>query len=312
MQNQAPAPFRETLGSRLGFILLTAGCAIGLGNIWRFPFICGQFGGAIFVLIYLIFLIVLGFPVMVMELSIGRASRRNLVGACKVLAADKRLKWEYFAAVFFSGCVFLMIFYTTVTGWMIAYSVKFAAGSLAGLDADGVGKHFESFLQSPASMVGFMLITVFFSAAVCAIGLQRGVERITKVLMAGLFLLLVGLCLRSLFLPGAEAGLRFYLYPNPASIRRIGLLKVVVEAMKQAFFTLSLGVGSIEIFGSYIDRGQTLAKETLMVIGLDTIVALLAGMLQKTDSERKPHRNPLTFKVKMSDSTKFPQGILSP
>lgn len=270
---------RENLGSRIGFILLTAGCAIGLGNIWRFPFICGQYGGAIFVLIYLGFLLALGFPVMVMELSLGRASRRNIFGAYKTLAADKRLKWHWPGAVFFLGNVVLMIFYTTVTGWMIAYSCKFASGALSGLDADGIGAHFGAFLQNPVEMVGYMAFTVLFGTAVCAIGLQTGVERITKGLMACLFVLLLGLCVRALFLPGAAEGMRFYLYPNPASIEHVGILKVIVEAMNQAFFTLSLGVGSIAIFGSYVDREHTLAKETLAIVALDTMVALLAGVI---------------------------------
>lgn len=270
---------RENLGSRIGFILLTAGCAIGLGNIWRFPFICGQYGGAIFVLIYLGFLLALGFPVMVMELSLGRASRRNIFGAYKTLASDKRLKWHWPGAVFFLGNVVLMIFYTTVTGWMIAYAFKFASGALTGLDADGIGAHFGAFLKNPVAMVGCMAFTVLFATAVCAIGLERGVERITKGLMACLFVLLIGLCIRALFLPGAAEGMRFYLYPNPASIEHVGILKVIVEAMNQAFFTLSLGVGSIAIFGSYVDRGHTLAKETLAIVGLDTMVALLAGVI---------------------------------
>lgn len=277
MQNQDSS--RENLGSRLGFILLTAGCAIGLGNIWRFPFICGQYGGAIFVLIYLFFLIALGFPVMVMELSLGRASRRNIFGAYKTLAQDKRLKWHYPGAVFFLGNVVLMIFYTTVTGWMVAYALKFATGAVSGLGAEGVGRHFGDFLANPVAMVGCMLFAVVFATAICAIGLRKGVERITKLLMGCLFLLLVGLCIRALFLPGAAEGMRFYLWPNPASIEHVGILKVIVEAMNQAFFTLSLGVGSIAIFGSYIDRDHTLPKETLAIVGLDTLVALLAGVI---------------------------------
>ena len=277
MQNQDSS--RENLGSRLGFILLTAGCAIGLGNIWRFPFICGQYGGAIFVLIYLFFLIALGFPVMVMELSLGRASRRNIFGAYKTLAQDQRLKWHYPGAVFFLGNVVLMIFYTTVTGWMVAYALKFATGAVSGLGAEGVGRHFGDFLANPVAMVGCMLFAVVFATAICAIGLRKGVERITKLLMGCLFLLLVGLCIRALFLPGAAEGMRFYLWPNPASIEHVGILKVIVEAMNQAFFTLSLGVGSIAIFGSYIDRDHTLPKETLAIVGLDTLVALLAGVI---------------------------------
>lgn len=270
---------RENLGSRLGFILLTAGCAIGLGNIWRFPFICGQYGGAIFVLIYLFFLITLGYPVMVMELALGRASRRNIVGAYTVLPAAGKRNWRRLGMLFFTGNIILMIFYTSVTGWMIAYACKYLTGSIAGLPAEKVGPFFNNFLASPEQMVGYMLITVVGSSLVCALGLRRGVERITKILMGCLLLLLFGLCIRSCLLPGAGEGLRFYLEPSLKSIQNVGLFNVIVAAMGQAFFTLSLGIGSIAIFGSYIDRTHSLAKESLMIIGLDTLVALLAGVI---------------------------------
>ena len=197
---------RENLGSRLGFILLTAGCAIGLGNIWRFPFICGQYGGAIFVLIYLFFLITLGYPVMVMELALGRASRRNIVGAYTVLPASGKRNWRRIGMLFFTGNIILMIFYTSVTGWMIAYACKYLTGSIAGLPAEKVGPFFNNFLASPEQMVGYMLITVVGSSLVCALGLRRGVERITKILMGCLLLLLFGLCIRSCLLPGAGEG----------------------------------------------------------------------------------------------------------
>ena len=270
---------RENLGSRLGFILLTAGCAIGLGNIWRFPFICGQYGGAIFVLIYLFFLITLGYPVMVMELALGRASRRNIVGAYTVLPASGKRNWRRIGMLFFTGNIILMIFYTSVTGWMIAYACKYLTGSIAGLPAEKVGTFFNNFFASPEQMVGYMLITVVGSSLVCALGLRRGVERITKILMGCLLLLLFGLCIRSCLLPGAGEGLRFYLEPSLKSIQNVGLFNVIVAAMGQAFFTLSLGIGSIAIFGSYVDRTHSLAKESLMIIGLDTLVALLAGVI---------------------------------
>ncbi len=271
---------RETLGSRLGFILLTAGCAIGLGNIWRFPFVTGQNGGALFVLIYLVFLFMLGFPVMVMELSLGRASRRNLYGAYKTLPKGSSFKWHWPGAVFFTGSAFLMIFYTTVTGWMIAYAVNYLNGSVAALgnEKEIIG-YFNGFLASPGRNVGYMLLTVLIGSVTCYLGLQKGVERITKLMMAGLFLLLLGLCIRSCTLPGASAGLSFYLKPSLEPLETVGLFNIIVAALGQAFFTLSLGVGSIAIFGSYIDRDHSLAKESLVIIALDTIVAILAGVI---------------------------------
>ena len=270
---------RENLGSRLGFILLTAGCAIGLGNIWRFPFITGKYGGAIFVLVYLLFLLLLGFPVMVMELAAGRASRRTLYGACRVLPARKRFRWEIPGGIFFAGSAILMIFYTTVTGWMLAYAWDYLRGSISELDAVGVENFFGNFLASPVQNVFWMALTVVLASVVCGIGLQRGVERITKLLMAGLFLLLIGLCSQALTLPGASEGMRFYLQPNLESLRQTGLAEVVIAAMGQAFFTLSIGIGSILIFGSYIDRDHSLAKESLVIIALDTVVAMLAGVI---------------------------------
>ena len=219
---------RETLGSRLGFILLTAGCAIGLGNIWRFPFVTGQNGGALFVLIYLVFLFMLGFPVMVMELSLGRASRRNLYGAYKTLPKGSSFKWHWPGAVFFTGSAFLMIFYTTVTGWMIAYAVNYLNGSVAALgnEKEIIG-YFNGFLASPGRNVGYMLLTVLIGSVTCYLGLQKGVERITKLMMAGLFLLLLGLCIRSCTLPGASAGLSFYLKPSLEPLETVGLFNII-------------------------------------------------------------------------------------
>lgn len=271
---------RETLGSRLGFILLTAGCAIGLGNIWRFPFVTGQNGGALFVFIYLIFLFILGFPVMVMELSLGRASRRNLYGAYKTLPSRGRFKWHYPGAMFFAGSGFLMIFYTTVSGWMIAYAVSYFTGTVStlGNEKEIIG-YFNDFLASPIRNVGYMLLTVLIGSITCYFGLQKGVERITKLMMTGLFLLLFGLCIRSCTLPGVYDGLSFYLKPSLESMEKVGLFNIIVSALGQAFFTLSLGVGSIAIFGSYIERDHSLAKESLLIILLDTVVAILAGVI---------------------------------
>lgn len=270
---------RETLGSRLGFLLLTAGCAIGLGNIWRFPFIVGKYGGACFVAFYLFFLVVMGLPLMIMELSIGRASRRTLFGAAKTLSHSHPVAWMIPAGIFCMGCAMLMIYYTTVTGWMFSYACDYLFGGLSELNAESVGKHFDALLDNPRKNVLFMYFTVAAGSVVCGAGLKNGVERVTKILMGGLFVLLLILCVRALFLPGAKDGLKFYLVPNVDSIRRAGLFEVVVAAMGQAFFTLSLGVGSITVFGSYIGREHTLLKESGIIILLDTVVAVLAGIV---------------------------------
>ena len=270
---------RESLGSRLGFILLTAGCAIGLGNIWRFPYIAGKYGGAWFVAFYLFFLAVMGLPLTVMELSIGRASKRTLYGAAKVLSHSHANAWKVPALIFCAGCAVLMIFYTTVTGWMLSYTCDYVFGGLSSLDTEAIGAHFGALTASPWKNVVFMAITVAAGSAVCAAGLKKGVERVTKILMSGLFVLLIALCIRALFLPGAKDGLKFYLMPNLASVRESGLSEVVVAAMGQAFFTLSLGVGSITIFGSYIGRDHSLVKESVIIILLDTAVGVLAGIV---------------------------------
>ena len=270
---------RESLGSRLGFILLTAGCAIGLGNIWRFPYVTGKYGGACFVGFYLFFLAVMGLPLMVMELAIGRASKRTLYGAAKVLTHSHPECWKVPAGIFCAGCAVLMIFYTTITGWMLCYTFDYMFGGVSVLDTEGIGKHFGELVASPWKNVLFMCITVAAGSAICGAGLKNGVERITKILMGGLFILLLVLCCRTLFLPGAKEGLKFYLMPNLDAVRETGLSEVVVAAMGQAFFTLSLGVGSITIFGSYIGHEHSLLKESLIIILLDTVVAVLAGIV---------------------------------
>ncbi len=270
---------RETLGSRLGFILLTAGCAIGLGNIWRFPYVTGKYGGACFVAFYLFFLAVMGLPLMVMELAVGRASKRTLFGAAKVLSHSHRESWQIPAGLFCAGCAMLMIFYTTITGWMLCYAFDYLFGGISALDTEGIGKHFGELVASPWKNVIFMCITVVAGSAICGAGLKNGVERITKILMSGLFVLLLVLCCRALFLPGAKEGLKFYLMPNMEAVRETGLAEVVVAAMGQAFFTLSLGVGAITICGSYIGREHSLMKESLIIILLDTLVAVLAGIV---------------------------------
>ena len=270
---------RESLGSRLGFLLLTAGCAIGLGNIWRFPYVTGKYGGACFVAFYLFFLVVMGLPLMVMELAVGRASKRTLFGAAKVLTHSHPERWQIPAGIFCAGCAVLMIFYTTVTGWMLCYTVDYIFGGVSALDTEGIGNHFGELVASPWKNVLFMCITVAAGSAICGAGLKKGVERITKVLMSGLFVLLLILCARALFLPGTKEGLKFYLMPSMDAVRETGLSEVVVAAMGQAFFTLSLGVGAITIFGSYIGKEHSLMKESIIIILLDTAVAVLAGIV---------------------------------
>lgn len=268
---------RETVSSRLGFIMLAAGSAIGLGNVWRFPYMAGSNGGGIFVLLYLVFLILLGFPVMTMELAIGRASRRTLYGAFRDLPETRPSRWRYPAAVFFSGNLILMIMYTTVTGWMLTYFVDFLTGNWSGLTTkEQLGGQFAQLLASPGKMSVYMLITVLLGSAVCAFELRKGAERVTKILMLGLFILLMGLSIHSLFLPGAATGMEFYLKPD---LNGVNWLKVISGAMSQAFFTLSLGVGSLAIFGSYVDKRNTLVSESVLIIGCDTLVALLAGVV---------------------------------
>ena len=270
---------RESLGSRLGFLLLTAGCAIGLGNIWRFPYVTGKYGGACFVAFYLFFLAVMGLPLMIMELAIGRSSKRTLYGAAKVLPHSHPERWQIPAGIFCAGSAVLMIFYTTVTGWMLCYTLDYLFGSISMLNTEGIGKHFGELVANPWKNVVFMCVTVAAGSAICGAGLKNGVERVTKILMSGLFILLLTLCCRALFLPGTKEGLKFYLMPSMSAVRETGLSEVVVAAMGQAFFTLSLGVGAITICGSYIRREHSLLTESLIIISLDTAVAVLAGIV---------------------------------
>ena len=269
---------RDSFGSRIGFILVSAGCAIGIGNVWKFPYVTGANGGAIFVLFYLLFLVLMGIPVMTMELAVGRASRASVVQAYKKLE-PKGSRWHIHGWFCILGCTLLMLDYTTVSGWMLDYAVKFAAGSFQGLTSEQVGGVFSAMLANPAEMLFFMLLTVFIGFLVCGGGVQAGLERITKVMMGCLLVLIVVLAAHSLFLPGAREGVRFYLMPNFAAAREIGFGKVIVAAMNQAFFTLSLGIAALEIFGSYMSREQTLAGEAIRICALDTFVALLAGLI---------------------------------
>lgn len=280
----ATAP-RERFGSRLGFILISAGCAIGLGNVWRFPYIVGQYGGAAFVLIYLVFLVILGLPVMIMEFSVGRASQKSSATAFQALTGSKR--WNWFSWWCYIGCMMLMMFYTTVGGWMLNYVVKMAAGAFQGLDSAAVGEVFAASLASPSQQVGWMLVVILLGFLITSLGLQKGVERITKVMMACLLAIMVVLVFRCVMLPGAGEGLEFYLVPDfgrlfsgstPAE-QWSCLGNAIYAAMGQAFFTLSLGIGAMEVFGSYIDRDRTLTGEAVRICVLDTFVAVMAGLI---------------------------------
>ena len=269
---------RERFSSRLGFILISAGCAIGLGNVWRFPYITGKYGGAAFVLIYLVFLIILGMPIMAMEFAVGRASRKSAARSFHVLE-PKGTKWHIEGYLAMLGNYLLMMFYTTVGGWMISYIFKMASGSFQGLAPDQVGGVFNDMLASPGSMTFWMVIAVLLAFGICSMGLQNGVERITKIMMSFLLIILIVLCIRSVTLPGASAGLQFYLIPDFSKIVENGLGEVIFAAMGQAFFTLSLGIGAMAIFGSYISRDRTLMGESVNICILDTIVALMAGLV---------------------------------
>ena len=278
---------REKLGSRLGFLLLSAGCAIGLGNVWRFPFITGAYGGAAFVLIYLLFLVILGLPIMVMEFAVGRAAQKGIGRAFNILE-PKGTYWHLHGYTGILGCYVLMMFYTTVTGWMLAYCWYMASGQLSGLTPDQIAAFFsftlsapveKAGLTAPLTQTGWMTVTVLAGFLVCSLGLQRGVERITKLMMGGLLLLMVVLVLRSVTLPGAEKGILFYLKPDFGKMMEHGFWEPVYAAMGQAFFTLSLGIGAMTIFGSYIGKDRSLTGESVHILVLDTAVALMAGLI---------------------------------
>ncbi|MBQ8011558.1 MAG: sodium-dependent transporter [Oscillospiraceae bacterium] len=269
---------RERLGSRLGFILLSAGCAIGIGNVWKFPYMVGQNGGGLFVLIYLFFLIILGVPVMTMEFSLGRASQKSPARMYQVLEPEGS-KWHWHGLVAVIGNYILMMFYTTVCGWMLRYFVDTAKGDFVGLDAGGVEQHFGTMLGDAGMQVLYMTIAVVIGFAVCAIGLQNGLEKITKWMMIALIVIMIVLAVNSAFMDGGEEGLAFYLLPSVKRMNEIGLANVIVAAMNQAFFTLSLGMGAMAIFGSYIDKDRALMGEAVNVALLDTFVALASGLI---------------------------------
>ena len=269
---------RERFSSRLGFILISAGCAVGLGNVWRFPYITGQYGGAAFVLVYLIFLVLLGLPIMVMEFAVGRASQKSAARSFHVLE-PAGTKWHLQGYACMTGNYLLMMFYTTVGGWMAAYIFKTLTGEFKGLDSDGVAAVFNDMLARPGYMTFWMVLVVLLSFFICSLGLQKGVERITKAMMSCLFLILLILCIRSVTLPGASEGLRFYLIPDFTRFTENGVGNTIFAAMGQAFFTLSLGIGAMAIFGSYIGKDHPLTGETINICLLDTLVAFLAGLI---------------------------------
>lgn len=269
---------RESLSSRLGFILLSAGCAIGLGNVWRFPFITGAYGGAAFVLIYLAFLIIMGLPIMVMEFSVGRASQKS-AGKSMDMLEPPGTKWHNYKWAALIGCVTLMMFYTTVSGWIFNYFIKMLKGDFNGLTPDQIGATFGGMVSDPVTQIIFMIIITLIGFGICYLGLKKGVERITKPMMLCLFFLIFALAMRSCTLNGAVEGLRYYLLPDFGRLFDAGIGKVIFAAMGQAFFTLSLGVGALAIFGSYIGKDHSLTGEAILVIALDTFIALMAGLI---------------------------------
>lgn len=269
---------RESFKSRLGFLLIAAGCAIGIGNVWRFPYIAGNYGGGVFVLFYLIFLVILAVPVLTMELAIGRASRKSTVSAYNELEKPGQ-KWHIHGGFALAGNYLLMMFYTTVAGWMLSYMVKFIKNDFAGLDTAGVGQVFNDLLANPIEMGAWALFTVIFGFFICSRGLQKGLERISKGMMVALLLLIVVLAIRSMTLKGASEGLEFYLKPDFGKMKEYGVLNTLVAAMNQSFFTMSLGIGAMLIFGSYMSKDHTLLGEAGRIAVLDTFVAFTSGLI---------------------------------
>lgn len=280
MQSDHQTQNRDSFKSRLGFLLVSAGCAIGIGNVWRFPYVTGQNGGGIFVLFYLLFLLCMGVPVLTMEFAVGRASRRSAVEAYKALEKPGH-KWHLHGWVAIGSCYLLMMYYTTVSGWMVDYFVKFLTGAFApGMTQEAVDGVFGAMLASPGEMTFFMALTVIAGFGVLIFSLQKGLERISKWMMLALLALIVVLAVHALTLPGGMEGVRFYLLPSMEKVNEAGGIgRVIVAAMNQAFFTLSIGASSMEIFGSYMTRDHTLAGESVRICVLDTFVAIMSGMI---------------------------------
>ena len=267
---------RENFKSRIGFLLVSAGCAIGIGNVWKFPYVTGANGGGVFVLFYLIFLLIMGVPILTMEFAIGRASKKSIVGAYKMLEA-KNTKWHIHGYICMLGCLILMMYYTTVSGWMLNYFFKFLTNGFSSIES--VGSVFENMLGNPIEMTIFMVITVVFGIVVCSFGLQSGLEKVAKVMMSMLLILIVILACHSLTLSNAIDGVKFYLLPDFNLAKEVGITKIMTQAMNQSFFTLSLGVAAMEIFGSYMSKDYTLTSEAVKVCILDTFVALISGLI---------------------------------
>lgn len=269
---------RDNFGSRIGFILVSAGCAIGIGNVWKFPYVTGNNGGAVFVLFYLVFLILMGIPVMTMELAVGRAGKKSAVMAYKALEKPGS-KWHIHGWFCMIGCYLLMMYYTTVSGWMLSYFCKYASGTFDGISENGIADVFTNMLADPVEMGIFMAVTVVAGFAVLSFGVQKGLERVTTIMMTGLLLLIIVLAVHSLTLSNAGEGLKFYLYPDWQRAKEQGIMNVIAAAMNQAFFTLSLGVGAIEIFGSYMSKDNAITGEAVRICALDTFVALISGLI---------------------------------
>ncbi len=269
---------REKLGSRLGFLLLSAGCAIGIGNVWKFPYMVGQYGGGAFVLIYLFFLIIMGVPVLTMEFSLGRAAQKSPVKLYQQLEKSGQ-KWHIHGYVAVVGNYLLMMFYTVVAGWMVHYFVKIAAGEFEGADTTRVKEIFEGMKADPVGMILFTVIVIIAGFFVNSIGLQKGLEKVTKYMMIALLVIMVVLAVNSIFIDGGSEGLKFYLVPDFERMKAVGIVEVIVGAMNQAFFTLSLGIGSMAIFGSYINKDRALMGEAISVSCLDTFVAFTSGLI---------------------------------
>lgn len=270
---------RESFKSRLGFLLVSAGCAIGIGNVWRFPYVVGESGGGLFVLFYLLFLVGMGLPVLTMELAVGRASRKSAVLGYKALE-KKGSKWHIHGWIAILGCCLLMMYYTTVSGWMLSYFYKFLTGEFTkGMDAAATAGIFQNLLGDPLQMGFWMTLTVVLGFLACSRGLQNGLEKISKIMMSALLILIVVLAIHSITLPGAVEGIKFYLVPDLKKVSDVGLKNVLTAAMNQSFFTLSLGVAAMEIFGSYMGKEHTLVGEGAKICGLDTFVALMSGFI---------------------------------
>ncbi len=269
---------RESFNSRLGFILVSAGCAIGLGNVWKFPYICAKYGGAAFILIYLLFLVILGFPILMTEYAIGRGSRKSICSAYKEIET-KNSRFHMNKYFNLSGNYILMMFYTMVCGWMVNYSIKMGAGTLSGISADEVAGVFGTMLANPTEMIIYAFIVIVVAFGICGIGLNKGVEKISKIMMVGLFLIMIVLVCNSLFLDKSVEGLKYYLVPSKDIFDKYPIGEIVFAAMSHAFFTLSIGIGCMEVFGSYLSKEHTLVSETINIVVLDTIIALAAGLI---------------------------------